>query len=76
MKRVEFVMFTSRSYVPSLLPSALPSLPLFHLRREMGEWVPLSVMEAKLQHLMVKGLLLLKGITGWRAPAGKAMPHP
>jgi hypothetical protein len=33
------------------------------------------MMEVKLQHLVVKGLLPLKEVTGWRAPAGEVVPH-
>jgi hypothetical protein len=42
----------------------------------MGEWIPSSVIEAKLQHIMVKGLLPLKEVAGWRAPNGEVVPHP
>ena len=30
----------------------------------------------KLQHLVVKGLLPLKEVAGWRAPDGEVAPHP
>jgi hypothetical protein len=41
----------------------------------MGEWVPSSVTEAKLQRLVAKGLLLSKKVIGWRAPVGEAVPY-
>jgi hypothetical protein len=41
----------------------------------MGEWVPSSMTEAKLQHLMVKGLLLPKEVAKRRAHAGEVVPH-
>jgi hypothetical protein len=42
----------------------------------MGEWIPSSVTEAKLQHLMAKGLLPLKEVARWRAPVGEVVPYP
>ena len=33
------------------------------------------MMEAKLQRLVVKGLLTPKEVAGWRAPASEAVPH-
>jgi hypothetical protein len=33
-------------------------------------------MEAKLQHLMVKGHLPQKVVAGWRALVGEVVPHP
>jgi len=42
----------------------------------MGEWLPSSVMEAKLYCFMVMGLLPSKEVAGWRAPADEVVPHP
>ena len=49
--------------------------PFFHLRHKMGEWVPSLVMEAKLQHLMAKGLLTSKEVIGWSALTSEVVPH-
>jgi hypothetical protein len=51
-------------------------LHFFYLQCEIGEWIPSSIMEAKLQRLVVKGLLPLKEVSRWRAPNGVAAPHP
>jgi len=42
----------------------------------MGEWVPSTVTEAKLQQLMEKGLLPPKEVARWRAATGDAFPLP
>ena len=42
----------------------------------MGEWIPSSMMEAKLQRLVAKGHLLSKEVAEWRAPTSEAVPHP
>ena len=56
--------------------AAITIRSFFRLRHKMGEWVPSSVMEAKLQRLMVKGLLPSKEVTGWRAPTSEVVPLP
>jgi hypothetical protein len=42
----------------------------------MGERVPSMVTEAKLQRLMVKGLLSPKEVAGWRAVVDEIFPLP
>jgi len=42
----------------------------------MGEWVPLEVMETRLQRLVEKILLPPKGVAGWRAAVGDVLLFP